>query len=307
MSKFICTAELHNSAVVFKELNFQQYRQLLKCFLGDEVYPELIFSNINEILSELTDLNLKQIDNLSYLDYCLLLFNIRMTSIGGSVNLYIDDPDNKQIKIDLQIYNILDQINNKKLIELLSPEIDDNYSIEYKIPSIKEIMLLEQKKDIYTLYTFFLKTIKFSDLTINLEDFSYLDRENIVQQMPLKAMTALTKRTHNIVEYCNNINILQSIKSDFFNKELILTLDSEIIAFVIKLFFNTKLENVYEGMFALSKMANISCMFLNDCSPGEFYFFAKKLEEINSKNTSQINSNNNLPPINNADTYFNME
>jgi hypothetical protein len=113
-------------------------------------------------------------------------------------------------------------------------------------------------------------------------------------------MTHLTKQTHKIIECCNSINLLSSIKSDKFDKNLPLTLNSQIIAYVIKLVYNTSLESVYEFMFALSKLAYFSCSFLDNCSPGEFYFFTKKLEEINAKqqqNTSQTKSADILPPI----------
>ena len=112
-------------------------------------------------------------------------------------------------------------------------------------------------------------------------------------------MTGLTKRTHAIVEYCNKINLLQSLNNKTFDKKLYLTLNSQIIAFVIKLIYNTSLESIYELMFALSKAANFSCSFLDDCSPGEFYFFTKKLEEISARQqeSNNLNAESELPPI----------
>lgn len=307
MAKFVCTAQLLQNTIDYKELNFNQYRQLLKCFLGDDVYSELIFSNVNNVIKELTDLTDEAIKNLNFLDYCLLLLDIRQTCIGNNVHLYVETPEQKQIKIDLQIYKIIDLIKNDNLIKLLEPEIIDTCIIEYKLPTIKEIISLEKESEIFTPYTFFVKALKFSNTVINLQDYSFIEREKIIQKVPLKVMTALTKRSHALIEHCNNLNLLESIKNDLFNKELILTLNSEIIAFIIKLIFNTNLNSVYECMFALSKMANISCSFLENCSPGEFYIFVKKLEELNSKtppNKSQ--SQDILPPIN-SEANFSME
>ena len=69
MTKLICTADLLQGPVVFEELCLKQYRQLLKCFLGDEVSTDLIFNNTNNILKELTNLTQQQIDNLNFIDY----------------------------------------------------------------------------------------------------------------------------------------------------------------------------------------------------------------------------------------------
>jgi hypothetical protein len=285
MAKLISTADLLQSSLDFKELDLKQYRQLLKCFLGDEVYTDLIFNNTDNIIKELTSLSYKQINNLNFLDYCLLLFTIRQVSIGDTVSLYAEDIEQKQLKIDLRISKVIEQIIDKKIVDLLIPETIDQCYLEYRLPSIREILILEKEKDIYSFYTFFLKSIKFSKSTINLEDYTFKEREEIIQKIPVKVMTGLTKRTHAIVEYCNKINLLQSLNNKTFDKKLHLTLNSQIIAFVIKLIYNTSLESIYELMFALSKAANFSGTFLDDCSPGEFYFFTKKLEEISAKST----------------------
>lgn len=299
MAKLISTADLLQSSLDFKELDLKQYRQLLKCFLGDEVYADLIFNNTDHIIKELTSLSYKQINNLNFLDYCLLLFNIRQVSIGDTVSLYAEDVEQKQLKIDLRISKVIEQIVDKKIITLLTPETIDQCCIEYRLPSIREILTLEKQKDIYSIYTFFLKTIKFSNSTIDLEDYTIEEREEIIQKIPVKVMTGLTKRTHSIIEHCNKINLLQSLNSKSFDKKLYLTLNSQIIAFVIKLIYNTSLESIYELMFALSKAANFSGSFLDDCSPGEFYFFTKKLEEISARQqeSNNLNAESGLPPI----------
>ena len=270
MAKLISTADLLQSSLDFKELDLKQYRQLLKCFLGDEVYTDLIFNNTDNIIKELTSLSYKQINNLNFLDYCLLLFTIRQVSIGDTVSLYAEDIEQKQLKIDLRISKVIEQIIDKKIVDLLIPETIDQCYLEYRLPSIREILILEKEKDIYSFYTFFLKSIKFSKSTINLEDYTFKEREEIIQKIPVKVMTGLTKRTHAIVEYCNKINLLQSLNNKTFDKKLYLTLNSQIIAFVIKLIYNTSLESIYELMFALSKAANFSGTFLDGCSPGEF-------------------------------------
>lgn len=297
MAKLLCSANLSQGPVNFQELNLKQYRQLLKCFLGEELSVDLIFNNADCIIQELTAFSKEEIKNLSFLDYSLLLFYIRQVSIGDTVFLYVETPEQKQIKIDLRVSRIIEDI--EKFIQTLPhSETIDQYYIEYKLPSVHEILTIEKERDLYSLYTFFLKSVKFNNTIINFENYSYKDRELITQKLPVKIMTHLTKQVNSTLKHCNEINILSSLKSDLFDKTLPLTLNSQILAFAIKLIFNTSLESVYELMFALSKLANFSCSFLDECSPGEFYFFTKKLEEINAKQQeAENNSPDILPPI----------
>jgi len=302
MAKLISTAELLFNTITFNELTVRQYRQMLKCFLGDEIYPELIFNNVNNILNELTSLTITEINNLNFLDYCLILIYIRQTSIGSSIFLYTENDKHEQVKIDLQLNDVIKLLKHDELFNLLQPETIDECTIEYRLPTIEEIILLEKQNDVYSVYTFFLKTIKFSTTTINLENYSFLEKENIVQKLPIKIMSILTKRSHLLINFCNNINLLQDVNNSIFNKKLPLTLNTQIIAYIIKLLYNTSLESIYEYMFVLSKAANFSCSFLDECSPGEFYYFTKKLEEVSAKQQLEQNQNKNnsdiLPPIN---------
>lgn len=301
MSKLISQATLLQKEIEFKELNLSQYRQLLKCFIGDEIDLKFVYSNTNNILQTLTNLTDKEIKQLSFVDYFLLLFNIRQISIGDTVSLYVFDNEQKQLKVDLRVQNLINEINNTEMKKLLMPENTDVGEIFYRLPTIEEILFLENSSD-NSLYTFFLQKIKFSNTEIILENYSFEEREKIVQKVPVKVMTSLTKRTQKLIYYFNNLNLLKSINNETFNRVLPFTLNSEILGFVYKLVYNTNLENIYDCMFALAKAANFSCEFLDNCSPGEFYLFVKKLEQLNAQQQQASNEQNSvlqndLPPI----------
>ena len=301
MGKLISQATLLQKEIEFKELNLSQYRQLLKCFIGDEIDLKFVYSNTNNILQTLTNLTDKEIKQLSFVDYFLLLFNIRQISIGDAVSLYVFDNEQKQLKVDLRVQNLINEINNAEIKKLLIPENTDIGEIYYRLPTIEEILLLENSSDT-SIYTFFLQKIKFSNTEINLESYSFEEREKIVQKIPVKIMTCLTKRTQELIKHFNNLNLLKSINNEMFDKALPFTLNSEILGFVYKLVYNTNLENIYDCMFALAKAANFSCEFLDNCSPGEFYLFVKKLEQLNAQQQQASNEQNSviqndLPPI----------
>lgn len=301
MGNLISQASLLQKEVEFKELTLSQYRQLLKCFIGDEIDSKFIFTNTNNILQSLTNLTEKEIKQLSFVDYFLILFNIRQISIGDVVSLYVFDNEQKQIKAEIRIQNLINEISNNEIKKLLMSESTDVGEIFYRLPTIEEIFYLENSSDT-SLYTFFLQKIKFSNTEINLENYSFIEREQIVQKIPVKVMTCLTKRTQELISSFNKLNLLKSINNETFDKILPFTLNSEILGFVYKLVYNTNLENIYDCMFALAKVANFSCEFLDNCSPGEFYLFVKKLEQLNAQQQQTSNSQNSvlqndLPPI----------
>lgn len=301
MGNLISQASLLQKEVEFKELSLNQYRQLLKCFIGDEIDAKFIFANTNNILQTLTNLTHKEIKQLNFVDYFLLLFNIRQISIGGTISLFVFDNEQKQIKAEINVYDLIDEIKNTQIKNLLVSEFTDVGEIYYRLPTIEEILHFEKTSET-SLYTFFLQKIKVSNTEINLENYSFEEREKIVQKVPVKVMTCLTKRTQEFIKVFNGLNLLKSINSETFDKVLPFTLNSEILGFVYKLVYNTNLENIYDCMFALAKAANFSCEFLDNCSPGEFYLFVKKLEQLNAQQQQASNEqntilHNDLPPI----------
>jgi hypothetical protein len=310
MGKLISYANLLQKSLEFKELNLNQYRQLLKCFVGDEIDFNFIYRNINDILHSLTSLSIEEIKQLSFADYTLLLLNIRQISIGDIVSLYVFDNENRQIKVEIGLQNVINEINNEQIKNLLKAEDTDAGTIHFRLPSIDEILYLEKNQNT-SLYTFFLEKIKLTNTEINLETFSFEEREKIVQKLPVKIMTHLTKRTHNIVNTFNNINLFKTINNQTFDKILPFTLNTDILGFVYKLVYNTSIENIYDFMFVLTKAANFSCNFLDSCSPGEFYLFVKKLEQLNAQQqalSKEQNSvlQNDLPPIT-SEANFDLE
>jgi hypothetical protein len=301
MGKLISFANLLQRKIEFKELSLNQYRQLLKCFVGDEIDFNFIYRNFNDILHDLTGLSIKEIKQLSFVDYTLLLFNIRQISIGDVISLYVFDNENRQTKIEINLQNIINEIRNEQIKNLLVAENTNVGTISYRLPSIDEILYLEKNQNT-SIYTFFLHKIKLSNIEINLENYSFEEREKIVQKLPVKVITYLTKRTHNIVKSFNSINLFKTINNQTFDKILPFTFNTEILGFVYKIIYNTSIENIYDLMFVLTKAANFSCNFLDDCSPGEFYLFVKKLEQLNAQQQALSKEQNptlqnDLPPI----------
>jgi hypothetical protein len=304
MDGFVSTAQLTNRKVTFRELKLSEYRQLLKCFLGDEIDPISIFNNTDQIFKNVTNLTLNEIKKLSFVDYFLLLFYIRQVSVGGNIQLLVFDNEQKQVKIDLNIQHLINEISSITSNNTLDAETIDNYKLQFRVPSLHELIYAQKETEQFV-YAFFLKSLNTLNFNLNLEEFSYQEREEIFKNLPVKITTTLIKKTQQFTKILNNTNLLSKINNDKFTNTLPFLPNLEILGFITKLVYNASLENIYDYIFALAKVANLSSTFLDSCSPGEFYLFTKKLELLNAQQTqssSQSNEASNstkdeLPPI----------
>lgn len=307
MGDLLSTANLLNGKLNFKELKLSDYRDLLKCFIGNDISSQLIFTNSDSILEKITDLNLKEVQNLNIVDYFLLLFQVRQISIGDTIFLTVEDDNSQQLKINLKVQNFINQISSDSIKKLFEPEVTDFCKIYYTVPTIQEIMYLENDSNA-SVYTYFVDKIEFTNITINLKDFSFTERENIIQKIPVKVMALLSKRVQLFIDEFNSLNLISFLNNDMFKHTVPFTFNSQILGFVLKLVYNTSIEFIYDSMFALTKIANFSCTFLDNCTPGEFFLFVKKLEMLNAqeKANSENSSIDILPPIN-SEAEFGVE
>ena len=301
---FITKAQLLNNSVTFQELKFKDYRNLLKCFLGDEINSELIFTNINSILRNTCTLTNDEILNLNFIDYLILILNIRSVSLGNIVQLYAESTTNQQLRIDLNLVNIINILIQSFFIPDLTSIDYNDIEITLKIPTITDILEFENNK--LTINTFFINSIKIKKQDINYQQLTYTDKDKVVKSLPIKLILKIDTQIESFLQKLNNINLLENLSNKDFDKELPLGFNSQILAFIIKLIFNNDLNSIYSNLFALSKGANFNCEFLDSCSPGEFYIFVKKFEEILQTQQTSNNETDILPPIN-SEADFSVE
>jgi hypothetical protein len=311
MTNYLHKVNLINTEIVFQELNLKQYINLLKSLFGENVDPEAIFINTNNILKQLTLLPENTLKQINFVDYILLLIYIRIISIGDTIFINLQQENTPLLKIELQLDQLITNINNK-IVNLKAPNNFDNYTITLGYPCIDEILYIEKNSN-FLFYNFFIKKITTKDKEIILTNFSYKDRDLIIQKLPVKTIATLNKIITEIIDQLNTIDLLDGLNILGLEKEkkLPFTANSKILSFIVKLIFNNSLENIYDNIFILAKAGNLQSDFLYNCTPGEFFLFVKKLEEFAAKqqsNTKQTDSINKepLPPID-SEADFDLE
>jgi hypothetical protein len=256
VSSLLTHIQLANKQVVYKELKLKQYKTILKCLIGDTVNIYNLLLNLNNILTEITNLTKEDILNLNLLEYLLLLTEIRITSIGSSI-FAVSKTENSSLNIEIPLYKTLDEI--KKCLENYTPFKSNN--LNYRIPSVKNIL---DKKT-----------------------FLYIEQD--VNDLPVKYL----KIINNDVKKFNNYFDQYYFFNPSNNKKYIIKLSINLNEYIklIKILYNENLLSIYDNIFYLSKICNISAEYLENCTYGEFKIFVKKTEQILQKNTKPTTPN----------------
>jgi hypothetical protein len=271
---FVSSFLLSKKNIFYNELKVKHLKYIYKCLIGDELNFEIIFININNILQQITSLNVDEINNLNFLDYFLLLLEIRCTSIGNLI--YIQPHDDENTKIEINIYKLIDILNELNTDKLLLTDNIDSIQIFYKLPTIKNLLNINSSNEIYT---FFVEKIILNDVHISLVDLSVEDCEKVLEKLPVKVTTQILKKVSRITKIFNETNLL-STTFGLQDKTLLLNLNIENLINVLKIVFGEQLMTLYENIFMLCKVGNFTPEYIENCTPGEYILFVKKLDAL---------------------------
>jgi hypothetical protein len=264
----------NNRKITFKELKVKDYKTILKCLIDDPIDTATLITNLNNILEEITTLSKDEILNLNLFDYFLLLLNIRMISMGRVVfAVYKAESLNIQIDLDKAI-NFLTDATNLNLFK--TPIKKHNIKITFNIPTIKK--LLEYNAD-----TYYIDNIVINNIPAN-------DLNKVLDLLPVEFIKPIS------TEIKNNLNKIEQIP--FYNPpiekyKIFFSLAPESYIYLIKIIFNENLLSVYDNIFYLGKLCNMSPEYLENITYGEFKIFVKKAEQL-LQNSNRNNSNNTL-------------
>ena len=103
--------------------------------MGDEPDVDVLFFNFNAILKDLISLD---VSKLNFIDYFLILINARCFAIGSNINIQISENVTGSIDCS-QVANMLQNTNFK---QVLQPTILEDVTINYKLPTIDELISL---------------------------------------------------------------------------------------------------------------------------------------------------------------------
>lgn len=284
---FFYKAELSNQELFYKELKVYQHKKLLKCFIGDKIQIDILIKNLNSIIIENTNLTEKDISQLSFFDYFLLILYIRYTSIGDLIfaEIYTD----QRVKLEISTNKLINEFHNFYKNTQIKTFILENLEINFTLPNIYSVIKLQEKSAQNNFFLYFIKNIKINNQIIDFESLNEQDIQVIFDNLPAKVTAQVIKQTTHLIKTINNFNILTFLPG--LSNKVYFNLNIDNFCTLIRLLFGGDLLNLYENIFALSKYGNFSAEYIEQCTPGEYLFFVKKLEELARKQMTE-----NTPP-----------
>jgi len=283
---------LNGSCIYVNELKVKDLKTICKCLLGDDPEPEMLFLNLYKIISSLTDSDLKK---LNFIDYFIILINLRCFSVGSKINLQISENTISEINL-IETEKILKKINLK---QILSPSVFEDIEITYKLPTINDLIKINKDNSV-EFYSYFLNTLKIKD---NLLTFTNSEEASLIfNKIPPKISTSIINKIKSIIQNFNELDLL-SYSPHFKDMKLYFNFNIKNLCTFIKLLFNDQLLSIYENIFALCKLGNFTPEYIENCTPGEYILFVKKLEQLNKTNTQQPSNDMNINNGEPLDSY----
>jgi len=280
----------------FKELQVKHLKTLYKCLIGNVIEPEIVFINLIKILQDITSLSKNELNSLTVLDCFLLLLEIRCTSIGNVI--YVQPQDKQNTKIEINLYKFIETLNNFKKQNILQADLFKNIEVTYTLPTLKNIYNLFNLSFDKT-YLFFIKKIKINEISFNFQELTEIDKTKIFEQLPIKVTSSFYKKINIFLESINKINLLHNIPG-LKDKFLPFNFNIQTLTELIKVLFGEQLMLLYENIFMLCKLGNFTPEYIENCTPGEYILFVKKLNSILNQNNDPKNATEEFfNPINN--------
>jgi hypothetical protein len=316
MDVFLTSVKLVEREVLIKEFNFGLYRNLLKCLINENTPNNILFQHYCFLIKKTTNLSKKEIYNLTYIDFLLLLLYIRAYSIGDGLKLIFhsektDETTTQPVNIDLSLEATIQYITS-----ILQPLVNlqvtlKNLTVHLQLPTIKSILNIETITP-ELIVTMFIKQIQINNQVILFANLSEEAINKIIEALPITLFNSIKQNINIHINVLQKLNFFGTLTTKTnFNKELLLLPNIKILFYVLQLAYNNDLQSMYDNIFLLTKAGNFSPSYLDSCSPGEVFVFIKKLEESYSKKHDQSNDKNanidngslddifdELPPLN---------
>lgn len=276
-------SKLFEESLMFEELKLKYYKDLLKCLYGEEPDKQTFLTTIFEICSKITDKPKSFFENLNFIEFLMLLIDLRMSILGPTCKIIIDQ-NNKTMSLDLN-FNILKEDLIQAFKEISKVVITDNNKIfvNLECPSLSRMFLNNFDQDC----TQFIKKVSLKKESQLIEisiDTNNQAREIFEHLLP-KLSIQIIEHSKTFLQTCIETNFfkrynLKEQKTFNFMPSL------ESFIWFLKLIFNDSLTTIYENLFYLSYAGKMDLNYIENCTVGEYLFYVNTLKGVLDKQNS---------------------
>lgn len=287
-------SKLSKETLTCVELKVKDYKEILKCSLGDEPNKLIFVETICEILSNVTNKSLDYIKNLNIIDLFCLLLDVRANSLGECKLILTQDEIKFNIELDLNTA----KEQTMSLFDQLTTTIKHNkMEIIFECPSINRLM--QHTNDDYLSY------IKGATITKNrkkrfIEINTNEQAEMFFDKLSPKTSLQIIHKFNEFVTTVTGLNYLSHY--GFKDQQLVFLPSLDSLIWFVKLMFSEPLGSVYENIFYLGYTGKMDAQYVENIAVGEYNYFIGLLRQaMAAKNQSQ---QTNEQTINNDPGFF---
>tara|TARA_R110000868_G_scaffold302194_1_gene562707 strand:- start:180 stop:1088 length:909 start_codon:yes stop_codon:yes gene_type:complete len=285
---------LLKTKLLCSELSLKDYKEILKITYGDEPSVPIFIETITSILSRLTNTDQSFFKELNIIELLIVLIELRIQSMGDAVTITLkEESANTSLELRLDwikedLLLVCNQFNDHTIQQ-------NNFNITLSPPSIEKLLESTDEE-----YLYFIKKV----LNKNNDQSIVTSNVNLAKMFfdKLSARTAanIIKYFENFVTTLKNSNFLSRYGIE---KQILVFIPTiESLMWFVKLLFNESIDSFYDNIFYLSHYGHLNSSYIEQCTPGEYIYFTKKLQQVlnqqkgtEENETSFPADSNNLP------------
>lgn len=275
--------------VSLNELSLRDYKAILKTSYGEEVMSNNFIESMLLVLVNNSQESKDFFLNLNLCDLINVLIELRANSMGNIASVVVPK-DQTQTRIDIRLDWIQEDIK-KSIVFCEEQYVElDEIKIYFGIPSLIKLIstLSEEEQFLCFLHkvqikgsdnkVFYIKTLE--------------DARKLLNMISAKNGKLIIDKFQDIVLYFQKQNFLTRYKIET-QEQLKFVPSISSLLWYTKLMFNEPLDSLYHNIFMLAKYGNIDPNYLEKCTPGEYIYFVKKLEESLAAEGNDVGSSSN--------------
>lgn len=277
--------ELTDRTIMCSEMKVKHYKEFIKAIYGDEPDYTSFITMFAPLMAELSDLTEDEVYNLSVVDVFLIILELRMFALGGTCKVTIQLDNDKKANLELSLAGISDDIKTVDYKKYQTEISQKRSVIKLAPPSI--CRFADEMKEGEE-YLFFINSVETSETK---QTHKILDHETalvISNSLSPKVNLQISKSFETYIKEITSIDLLARYKIE--NKILKFVPVFNQMMWYVKLFFSEPLDTLYDNIFFLSYKANMSSQYIEECTPGEYIYFIRKLEQVLKEQSQQQNS-----------------
>ena len=267
--------ELVDRTIMCSEMTVKQYKEFLKSIYGDEPDYDSFALMFASMLSELTDLSKDEILDLSIIDIFLIVLEIRMYALGNRCSVSIQLEDESKANLDLSLALIVDDLKAVEFKRFQTSIEQKNITVHLSPPSFRRFKEEAPEGEEHLM---FIDSVEIHSINDSRKITTHETAKMVSDNLSPKHNVMISKRFVEYLTAMSEVDLLVHYKIK--NRTLKFTPTFKTLMWYIKLFFSEPLNTLYDNLFYLSYRAHIDPSYIEQCTPGEYIYFIKKLEQV---------------------------